>query len=400
MSSCSTILISPKRLAVVEETGLLNPQYEEAFQQLNQLATLILKAPVSIFSVFGKDKQVFKSVVGLPPELGPGSTFPVDISVCKYALEGKPIQFFDTKNDPLFKENAAVQQLGIAGYLGMPVITKEGQPLGTVCVYDTKPREWTEQDIECLRIITNSFLTEVELRIALKRAENEVVKREEFMAIAAHEMKNPLTSMKLQTEIGQRKLNRNNFLIEDYQDFLSLFQRQYKRINILIDDMFDASRIRSGLFTIRKERCDLSELINMLKVNFEQKFLDSDAELIVECESGLSGSWDSYRLEQVLSNLISNALKYAPGSKAILKAIRNKSSVEISIQDFGPGIGPEAQKKLFLPFERNASQTHINGLGLGLYISQQIIKEHGGSLSLESDSGKGSKFTILLPLDS
>ena len=111
MNDCSLILNDPLRLQAVENSGLLSSSVDEAFQQLNRLATIVLKAPVSIFSVFGKDNQYFRSFVGLPADIKPGAQFPVDISVCKYALEGKPVQFFDTKNEPFFKDNQAVQSM-------------------------------------------------------------------------------------------------------------------------------------------------------------------------------------------------------------------------------------------------------------------------------------------------
>lgn len=393
------ILSDPGRLQAVEESGLLNTSVDEAFEQLNRLASVILRGSVSIFSVFGKDTQSFKSFVGLPEGITPGAEFPIDISVCKYALEGKPVQFFDTKNETLFKENAAVKQLNMAGYLGIPVVTKDGHAIGTVCVFDSVPRTWTGQDIDNLRIITNSFLTEIELRIALKRSEEEVAKREEFMAIAAHEMKNPLTSMKLYADLSELKVKKGTFVQKDFDNFLGVFRRQFGRVNLLIDDMFDASRIKSGNFSVRLEKFDLNVLLATLSENFQSKFQDSGAELILSCEPGLIGNWDAFRLEQVLTNLLTNALKYAPGSQVNLTGRRSETSVIIEVQDFGPGISEAAQNKIFQALERINTKNEVSGLGLGLYISRKIIAEHKGDVKIHSELGAGSTFTITLPLE-
>jgi signal transduction histidine kinase len=397
MNACSLILGDPERLKAVADSGLLDSTVDEAFQQLNRLATIILKAPISIFSVFGKENQFFRSMVGMSPEIQPGLEFPVDLSVCKYALEGKPIQFFDTKNDLLFKDNQAVQQMNIAGYLGIPVITKEGHALGTVCVFDHVSREWTPEEMDCLQIITNSFLTEIELRIALRKSAGEVSKREEFMAIAAHEMRSPLSSMKLHADLCTLKLKRGLLDADEFGDYLQTFRRQFQRVSLLIDDMFDVSRIQSGQFTIRPAPCNLNELIDIIVANFNQKFIESGASFSSNCDANLEGSWDAYRIEQVISNLLSNALKYAPGAKTVISALRSHPSVVISIQDDGPGIDDEAQKKIFLPFERDNIDKSVSGLGLGLYISRRIIEAHQGSLTIHSTPGTGSTFRITLP---
>lgn len=136
------------------------------------MATKFLNAPISIFSLIGEKTQFFKSAVGFDI-IDENNRVPIDRSVCQYSLQGKPLSIEDTKNHPLFSKNPTVLALDIVGYLGVPVITKEGQAIGAVCVIDHKKRVWTNDEISILEDITASFMSEIELRQALAAVEKE-----------------------------------------------------------------------------------------------------------------------------------------------------------------------------------------------------------------------------------
>jgi signal transduction histidine kinase len=397
LKNCSNILKDPSRLQALAKTELMDSPEEEAFQRLNRLASLALKAPVSIFSVIGEDKQYFKSVVGLPAEIGPGTSFPLDVSVCMYALHGLPLNIEDTQKHPAFIDNESVKNLNIGGYLGMPLITKGGHAIGTVCVFDHKARIWTNEEVECLSEITNTFLTEIELRHALSDAKEEVRTREEFISIASHEIKTPLSVLILESQLAHLRLKRQELSPERLVKLLNQFDRQFYRLKSLVENMLDVSRIKTGKLVLDPKIFSLNNLIKNILQDFSSQLSLSGCEVSCQANLEVNGEWDPIRVEQVITNLLSNIVKYASGAPVEIRLYEEDEYVHISVADNGPGLPQDVLEKVFLPFERFHNEKSASGLGIGLFISFQIMKAHGGSLKVESELGKGTCFTMLLP---
>lgn len=396
IQDCTIILSSLDRLEALSNTGLFGTKPEDAFTRLNYMATKLLKAPISIFSLIGEKSQFFKSAAGFEIT-SENNEVPIDVSVCQYALQGKPLSIENTKEHPMFKANPAVIALDIAGYLGIPVITKDGHSIGTVCVIDHKNRIWTKEEISLLEDITASFISEIELRQAMKKVEVEAKLREEFIAIASHELKNPLSSLILQTQLAQKKLSNGKFNTEDNFKFLSALERQTKRLELMIDDMSDATRLSSGNLSLLKEKVDLNVLLHNIVEGMSEVFSNSNNIVEIYSLENITGFWDISRLEQIITNLLSNASKYAPNAKVIIKIEKNDNKILLTITDHGQGIPAEKLDQLFTKYGRACESTHIQGLGLGLYISRQIAEQHGGALTLTSKLGVGSTFKLSLP---
>ncbi|HXH29820.1 MAG TPA: GAF domain-containing sensor histidine kinase [Bacteriovoracaceae bacterium] len=398
IQDCSILLKNLDRLEALGRTGLFGTAPEEAFTRLNRMATKILKAPISIFSLIGENSQFFKSAAGFEITTQ-NNEVPIDISVCQYSLQGTPLSIEDTKNHPLFSDNPAVKALNIVGYLGIPVITKSGHPIGAVCVIDHKKRKWTEEEISILEEITASFLSEIELRQAMKLAKKESQLREEFIAIASHELKNPLSALKLQAEVVHKKMGMGRFSLEDNDKFLKDLQRQARRLELMIDDMSDSTRLATGMLTLHLDKVNLNGLIQNVITNLSESFEKAQCRVSYQFNTEINGNWDPSRLEQVITNIASNAIKYAAGSLVEINLSQRDGNAVLTIKDNGPGISAENQNIIFSKFGRASDTNHIHGLGLGLYISRQIIEQHKGSLNLTSHLGKGSTFTIILPLE-
>lgn len=399
INDCSDLLNNIDRLEAVSETGLFGTEPEAAFTRLNSLATKILKAPVSIFSLIGDKTQFFKSAAGFEIT-NKTNECPLDLSVCQYALQGKPLSIENTKNHPLFINNPAVQAMNIVGYLGIPVVTKSGHAIGAVCVIDHKKRTWTQEEIDILQDITASFISEIELRQAITKIKNESNLREEFIAIASHELKNPLNALKLQTQMIQKRQSKGKFDLDDNQKFLSNLERQTNRLELLIDDMSDATRLSTGKFSLNKQSMSMNQLVEYTLKNLEEVLFKADCSVKIDFQSELEGRWDSSRIEQVLTNIISNSAKYAAGSPIEITLSKKDNFAVITIKDFGPGIAEENQELIFNKYGRANESDAIQGLGLGLYISRQIVEEHKGTLELTSSIGHGSSFQISLPQSS
>lgn len=397
LQNCQHILSNVHRLRAVAESGLLDSLPEEVFTRLNHLASKALRTPISVFSIFGEDRQYFKTAAGADILPYVGQSFPLDVSVCQYTLQGKPLAIKDTKSHPLFRENPAVQTMNIVGYLGIPVTTLDGHAIGAVCVIDHVERVWTEEEIALLEDITGAFMKEIELRRSLKAAQLAIAAREEFLSIATHELKTPITSLKLQSQLVQRRMTKGTLTEEEHTTFHLDLQRQIARLNLLIDDMSDISRIDSGQLHLNLSLVDLEHVIEDLISQFAAEIGDAGSTITFLSEPLGPIQCDPTRIGQVVGNLIKNAIKYAPGSQVEVNLARAGEALRISCRDTGPGISREDQDKIFSKYERGVKQSDAKGLGLGLFISRKIAEAHRGTLVLESEPGKGSTFHLTLP---
>ncbi|MDX6725604.1 MAG: hypothetical protein QOK49_409, partial [Baekduia sp.] len=161
------IVRAPERLAALRRIGLLDTPPEEAFDRLTRLARRLLDAPVALVALVDEDRQFFKSALGLPEPWATKRETPLTHSVCQHALDStEPLVIEDARTDPLYRDSLAIPDLGVVGYAGVPLITAAGQALGTLCVIDHRPRRWTDEQIETLRTLGASVLTEIELHAA------------------------------------------------------------------------------------------------------------------------------------------------------------------------------------------------------------------------------------------
>ncbi|MHB8879119.1 MAG: sensor histidine kinase [Myxococcaceae bacterium] len=233
----------------------------------------------------------------------------------------------------------------------------------------------------------------------LKAAEGElqtaVSTRDEFISIASHELRSPLTA--LQLVVGGLERVQTD---EQRQRKLSLAKRQILRLDALIERVLTVSRIAHGKMKLELERLDLSEVTRDVVERLREEATAVGCELRWKAQPGLVGSWDRTRLEQVVVNLLTNALKYAPGKpvEVVVEARRGQAALVVS--DHGFGISREDGARIFERFERAGGNRQISGLGLGLYITRQIVDAFGGTIEVASEPGAGAAFTVLLPRDS
>lgn len=220
--------------------------------------------------------------------------------------------------------------------------------------------------------------------------------RDEFLSIASHELKTPLTSLKINTQFQQRLMKSDTeaaFEPERLQKYVATNEKTISRLEKLVDDMLDLSRIQLGKLTTHKESFDLAKLIAEVIERIE---MQASQPLTFSGPKELTAFADPIRIEQVLVNLLSNAIKYGEG-KPIGVSLEGGSEIRVSVFDQGSGIGPEDQEKIFLRFERANLDKNITGFGIGLFISKEIVDAHGGILSVKSSAGNGSEFTFTLP---
>ena len=247
---------------------------------------------------------------------------------------------------------------------------------------------------------TNTDIHEQKMRNQELQAS--VKKRDEFITVASHEIKTPLTSMKMQLQMTRTMMEKNNYQIYDPDKIKKMFEvsnRQIDRLTRLVDDMLDASLVSGGNLTLFRENVNLNDIVQTVIDRLTPQFEISNNTVVVMAKETIIGNWDAFRLEQVLMNLFTNSIKYAAGSKIEVMLEKTQSKAILKVRDYGIGIAKDQQHKIFSRFERAISAKNISGLGLGLYISKEILNRHGGSIRVDSELGKGAMFIIELPIE-
>lgn len=236
--------------------------------------------------------------------------------------------------------------------------------------------------------------TQVELEHAVRM-------RDDFMSIVSHEVRTPLNGLILETQLRKMHLARDNtaaFTKDKLEAMVDRDERQIQSLIRLIEDMLDVSRIRTGKLSIRPSEFDLSQLVaNLLEV-FSPQISAAQASISFSSAQPVVGQWDEFRIEQVISNLLTNALRYGAQKPIDVAVYREEGYAVVQVRDQGIGISQENQQRIFQQFERVSGSHVVSGLGLGLFISEQIVAAHSGKIEVHSELGEGALFKVCLPL--
>jgi len=233
-----------------------------------------------------------------------------------------------------------------------------------------------------------------EERMRLVQAREAIRLRDEFLSIASHELKTPLTALQLQ--LGN--IRADDARAGALEGKIDRARRLGTRLARLIEALLDVSRIATGNLTLNRERFALGEAVRDTVERLREQAASAGCVLEVDAPDSIEGDWDRIRIEQVLSNLITNAIKHAAGGPIEVSAVRMKDVAVIEVRDHGPGIAEKDLPRIFQRFERAASALHHGGLGLGLYVARQIAEAHGGTVAARNVADGGACFTVRLPV--
>lgn len=274
---------------------------------------------------------------------------------------------------------------------GLPRYMPDGDFAGFIgsCIDITDFKEANES----LRVLKG------QLEERVKEAGEAIQARDEFLSIASHELRTPLSALVLQLAVLQHAFNEAKIQSLDAK-LIGKVDKAVKatdRLTNLVDSLLDVSRIASGHLQLHPEECDLADVARDMVEREVDAARRAGCELRCHVEAPIQGVWDRVRVEQILANLLSNAMKYGPGHPIEVAVATAGEAATIAVQDHGIGVSKADLERIFGRFERAVSVRHYGGLGLGLYITRQLVEAHGGTIRVTSEPGAGARFVVELP---
>ncbi|MBM1181490.1 hybrid sensor histidine kinase/response regulator [Pseudomonas lundensis] len=316
-----------------------------------------------------------------------------------------------TKNIPIVFVSAAGREMnyafkgyesGAVDFLHKPLDIHAVKSKVNVFVDLYRQRKAVKQQVEALeQSRREQEVLLAQLQVTQGELEHAVRMRDDFMSIVSHEVRTPLNGLILETQLRKMHLARDNaaaFTLDKMQAMVERDERQIQSLIRLIEDMLDVSRIRTGKLSIRPGQFDLSRLVSTLVETFAPQISAAQSSVNLNAESPVVGLWDEFRIEQVVSNLLTNALRYGAKSPIDVSVYVEGENAIVEVRDQGIGISEENQQRIFQQFERVSAKHAVAGLGLGLFISEQIVAAHGGKITVQSALGEGAVFRVSLPL--
>jgi PAS domain S-box-containing protein len=334
---------------------------------------------------------------GAPREAFEKFGMPRNTQVFSKTFDGEGIlRSDDITKDPRYGKNSPHKgmpkgHLPVVSYLAVPVISQTGVVIGGLFFGHPQPGMFTEEHERLVEAIASQAAIALDNGKLYEEIQALNSKKDEFIGFASHELRTPLTTISGYLQLAEESP-------EYFPEFLPKVNKQVRRLQALISDMLDISKIHAGKLDFNFQKTSLLTLIkdsiDSIKIDshvIETDLLSEDVIVTIDCQ----------KMSQVLINIISNAVKYSPaGSKILLSAVIFGDQVQISVKDNGIGIAQEHIDKLFSQFYRVTNPGNMpEGLGLGLYISKEIMDGHSGKISVESEEGKGSTFSIIFPID-
>ena len=296
-----------------------------------------------------------------------------------------------------------MRRIGVRSHLAVPLIAR-GRVLGALNLGITSDtRRYQAGELAFAEDLAARAALAIDNARLFKEATDAIRFRDDFLSVASHELKTPLTPLQLQiSSLLSRvdELSKGQASREWLEQRLERIARQGSRLERLVNDLLDVSRIRGGQLQLDLEPVDLADAVREV----EQRFRDSGevtrsgSEVVVEIPERVVGRWDRARVEQIAENLLSNALKYGEGKPVTISVASTTSAALLMVVDQGIGIALEDRERIFERFERAVSTRHYGGIGVGLYIVRQVAKALGGTVEVESELGQGSRFIVQLPL--
>ncbi|MES2719615.1 MAG: GAF domain-containing sensor histidine kinase [Pseudomonadota bacterium] len=396
---------NPARLAELHATGLLDSPPEESFDRFTRLASALIGIPLTLVTLVDRDRQFFKSQVGLDDELAAVRETPLERSFCKHVVEsGQPLIIEDARLHSLVRDNPAVKDGAIA-YIGMPLITPEGQTLGTFCAVDDQPHFWNERDIRIMRDLAATVMTEIELRLLagkLLAQYNQLrateLQRDDMAQMLVHDLRNPLTSLLA----GLHLIDEVDALDPMQAQALQIARRGGDALLRMVNEILEVSKYQAGHLQLDYSSVNIPDLLTLAREQVGSMAERASIRLEQHSDDQLPAcQLDADKLRRVLVNLLANAIQHtaAGGGVSLNASLLTGGRLEIRVSDNGLGIPSEQIARIFDKFNSGCTARHLgSSTGLGLSFCKLVVEAHGGSISVDSKLDRGSTFTLMLPV--
>lgn len=342
-----------------------------------------------------------------------GQRFPLNACISGWTMVNRqPAVIEDIYADPRIPSDA-YRPTFVKSLVMVPI--RREAPVGAIGNYWAVPHKASPEEVKVLQALADSTSVAMEngqLYGTLRDKNGELARanaalhaalrtRDEFLSIASHELRTPIAALKLQLQLLDRRSPPGSDRAVPKHELhaaLNLTRRQVEALAQLVNELLDVSKIQLGRFTLHVEQVDLAKLVRGVVDRFADQLVLAGCATELALDADVHGRWDRGKMEQVVVNLLTNAIKYAPGTPVRIVVTRSGDTALLEVQDRGDGIAPQLHQKIFDQFERAVSATHVSGLGLGLYIVKKIVDAHGGSVRVDSDRGQGARFIVELPV--
>jgi signal transduction histidine kinase len=289
--------------------------------------------------------------------------------------------------------------VGIRSAMTVPLIAR-GATLGAISFVTAESgRRYDDADVRFAHELADRAALAIDNARLYADAQDAIRARDEFLSIASHELRTPLTPLQLHIQDMLRRAAGEGpqLRADKLASKLDTVARQVDRLQALVDNLLDISRITQHRLTISCEEIDLAETVREVVDRFGRAAEHAGVALVVDAPESVLGRWDRQRLDQIVSNLVSNAIKFGAGEPVEIRLRAQDGVATLTVRDHGIGIAAEDQARIFERFERAVTSKHYGGFGLGLWIVRQIVEALGGTIEVDSDVGAGSRFVVALP---
>ncbi|NBV14221.1 MAG: sensor histidine kinase [Sphingobacteriia bacterium] len=392
-----------ERLENLRAYSILDTLPEEEYDEITFLASKICGTPISLVTLIDETRQWFKSKYGLEID-----ETPREYAFCAHAIQDQDNILIvpDSREDIRFQDNPLVtDHPNVVFYAGVPLVTPQGFPLGTLCVIDNVPRRLEESQIEALQALANQLIKLLELRIAcIQLGESEQrlkelnATKDRLFSIIGHDLRGPIGGFKslIQLLISGNDLSNSKQLLE----ILTVIHKTANSTYDLLENLLEWAKSQQNEIVFNPKKINLKELVFNILNLFSEVILNKEINIVNEISEDQFLVADNNMLSTILRNLISNAIKFTPNGKTIIVSVANMDgNIKISVQDEGTGIQEEDLPKLFnslSPLSTYGTQGE-KGSGLGLLLCKDFIERHNGIIEVNSIWGGGSTFSFTLP---
>ncbi|MCP3137278.1 GAF domain-containing sensor histidine kinase [Pyxidicoccus xibeiensis] len=388
-----------QRLQALRDLCVLDTPSEERFERIVRTAARLFGVPMALVSLLDEARQWFKARVGLE-----ATETPRDVSFCGHAILSRDTFVVpDAVRDARFHDNPLV--LGaphIRFYAGHPVRAPDGSRVGTLCLLDRVPRDFTDADRAALADLAAWVELEfdaVTVRLARAALAEQEQLKNEFVSTVSHELRTPLTSIR--GSLGLLAGGVAGPLTPPVAEMIGIAHKNSERLIRLINDILDLDKMESGKLDLELAPAELTPLLAQA-AEAHHGYADGygvRVETVLDAPGALARV-DADRLAQVLANLLSNAIKFSPrGERVTVRLARHRGGLRVSVEDRGPGIPEAFRARLFQKFaQADGSDTRKrSGTGLGLNITRALVERLGGTLDFVTTRGAGTTFWFDLP---